>query len=87
MIIKRIDPDIVIDALKQSLGHRLKPGDMEDPAVFLEQNLLDIVDSTDLARLIRDLEMSLDVVLPVDEVDLESIAHMDRLIAFICRHG
>lgn len=82
----QIDPDNVFDALKQSLG-RMAKAEGGDSSISLDQNLLDLVDADEFADLIEELETSLDVALPLDQVDVASIAHIDRLIAFICRHG
>ena len=74
------------DALTDSLRRLVKPKYNE--ALSLEQNpnLLDYINSFEFAGLIADLEASPDVELPLDQVDVASIAHIDRLIDFICKN-
>ncbi|MEM8948642.1 MAG: hypothetical protein AAGA21_06060 [Pseudomonadota bacterium] len=81
-----MDSDTVADALNDSLRRLLKPKNSE--ALFLEENpdLLDYFDSHEFGELISDLEASLDVELPIDQVDYASIARLDRLIDFICQN-
>lgn len=82
-----IDPESVYAALRKSL-HDLMPSEFnESRPIDLDQNLLDRIDSFEFEQLILNLEASLEVDLPLDQIDLRSIAHIDRLIAFICTHG
>ncbi len=81
-----MDPDTVADALNDSLRRLMKPTCNEALAHEENPNLLDYIDSSEFAELITDLEASLDVELPMDQVDVASIAHIDRLIGFICKN-
>lgn len=78
-----IDSDTVMDAVKDCLRRFVKP----DVAIQVEDDLLEIVDSFEFVRLVLDLEASLDVELPLDQIDLASIAKIDRLIDFIRSNG
>ena len=83
----QIDSEAVVDALSDSLCRLMKP--TVDQALSLEDNpnLLDHIDGFEFGELIADLGASLDVELPLDQIDYTSIAHIDRLIDFICKHG
>ena len=82
-----MDPDIVIEALRESLCRRLPTERHGDLLVEPGQNLLELVDSFGFAELILELESELDVELPLKDVDLASIVHADRLISFVCHNG
>lgn len=82
-----INPEVAINALMDSLARLQKAKSVEDLSADPTFNLLELVDSFGFAELILDLEKSLDVELPLDQVDLASIVHADRLISFICEHG
>ena len=82
-----IDSDTVMDAIRDCLRRFVKTNGDEGPAIQLEDDLLEIVDSFEFVRLVLDLEASLEVQLPLDQIDLASIAKIDRLIEFIYQHG
>ena len=52
-----------------------------------EQNLLEVVDSFGFAELILEMEAELQVELPLDQVDLASIVHVDNLVSFVCQNA
>ncbi len=81
-----IDADTVADALNDSLRRLMKPACNQALSREENPNLLDHIDSFEFAELLADLEASLDVELPMDQVDVASIAHIDRLIRFICEN-
>lgn len=82
-----MDPEAVADALTDSLRRLMKPKFNDVLSIEQNPNLLDYIDSFEFAELIADLEASLDVELPLDQVDIASIAHIDRLIVFICKNS
>lgn len=79
-----INPDTVTDALRECLCRRMPPERRSGILTEPEQNLLELVDSFGFAELILELESELNVELPLNEVDLGSIVHVDRLISFVC---
>lgn len=79
-----IDPDSVAIALRESLSRHLPPESRDQFSIGPDQNLLELVDSFGFAELILELEAELDIELPLNQVDLASIVHVDRLIGFVC---
>lgn len=82
-----IDPDTVFDALQDSLARLRRANTDSKQLLKTNQNLLELVDSFGFAELMLDLETSLGVELPLDQVDLASIVQIDRLIGFVCKHA
>ncbi|MEM7043313.1 MAG: hypothetical protein AAF543_10935 [Pseudomonadota bacterium] len=80
-----LDRDTVAEALDDSLRRLIKPASGGGLGFDQGTYLLDVMNPFTFAQLIADLEASLDVALPMDQIDAESIARIDRLIAFICR--
>lgn len=83
----QISPNIVADALLGSLSRRVAPERWDRIVIEPEQNLLELVDSFGFAELILELEAELDVELPLTEVDLGSIVHVNKLISFVCNNN
>lgn len=82
-----MDPEAVAEALTDSLRRLMKPKFNEALSLEENPNLLDYINAFEFDELIADLEASLDVELPLDQVDIASIAHIDRLIVFICKNS
>ena len=82
-----IDSDTIMDAISDCVRRFVRTRADDEPSVEIDDDLLELLDSFEVVRLVLDLEASLDVELPLDQIDLASIAKIDRLIEFIHRHG
>ena len=82
-----LTPERVAEALKAGICRHVPQGHKGRLSIEPTQNLLELVDSFGFADLVMELETELDVELPLDQVDLASIVHADRLINFICQNG
>ncbi|MGI9417953.1 MAG: hypothetical protein ACR2RA_08965 [Geminicoccaceae bacterium] len=79
--------DTVHEALRAVLNRRIPDDRKERLSIEPEQNLLEVVDSFGFAELILEMEAELQVELPLDQVDLASIVHVDSLVSFVCQNA